>query len=382
MMEQYLGNRHDERFTYRRVKWPELIEVEDYGYITSGKVDYSAFSTVKATCSFDFTGELPDTVDAVRIIYSFKDDNEVAHETKLGTFLCQYSDVTYESTDKGLIATGTAEGSSVLSVAANRIIGYPLTVPAGTNAVSVAVDMLSNGTDCLGLQVIHDDSDYCLTEQHTFDSNDTYLTAVNWLLSAAGFSSADVSVDGVVLLRKYIEPTKKPAYFSFANDERSIMQIGVKETSDYMTAPNVVRMSYESENECLRATAKAISGSRNSLLARGNREITLFESVSELDGSTASEKLEDLKQQALKKLLDNGSDIIKLEWEHAFVPISTGDSVSVLYSGKTWNMNVTNISVSLKTTCPMTTQGRTFVDSELSVEVDGDVLWEAQVQNG
>ena len=377
MMDEYLGNRHGERFIYRRVSWPDLREMGDYGTITSGSVEFSALSTVKATCSFTFEGEVPDTVDAVRIIYRFTDDGGSEHETVLGTFLCQYAHTTYTSTDKGLIATGTAEGSSVLSVPANRVIGYPLTVPAGTNATAKARNMLALGDDRdgLGLSVIRDETEtYKLSASHTFDPDDTYLSAVNWLLRAAGYGSADVNPRGDIVFRKYVEPSSKLPSFSFANDERSIMQRGVAEASDYMTAPNVVRMCYEDDEVCIKATAKALSGSRSSLQARGGREITLYEEPDELSG----DKLEALKEQALKRLLDNGSDIIHLKWSHAFVPISCGDSVEVSYGGRDWNMNITNMTVELSPSCPTTTEGRTFVNPDIVTSVEGSVVWSAQ----
>lgn len=376
MMDEYLGNRHDERFIYRRVSWPDLAEMGDYGEITGGSVEFSALSTVKATCSFTFQGEVPDTVDAVRIIYRFTDDAGRTHDNVLGTFLCQYADVAYTATDKGLIASGTAEGSSILSVAANRVIGYPLTVPAGTNATAKARNMLALGDDRdgLGLSVIRDTTEtYTLATAHTFDPDDTYLNAVNWLLRAAGYGSADVNPQGDIVFRKYVDPSRKAPSFSFANDARSIMQRGVVETSDYMVAPNVVRMCYEDDEICVTAVAKAVSGSRNSLQARGGREITLYEEPSELSG----DKLAALKAQALQKLQDNGSDIVHLQWSHAYIPISCGDSVRVRYGGRDWDMNVTNMSVTLSPSCPTTTKGRTFVNPDLVTSVEGDVVWSA-----
>lgn len=365
------GNRYNERFTYRRVKWPSLEEAEEYGFITKGNVELSAFSTVKATCSFDFDGEVPDTVDAVRIIYGFDDDRGNHHEQVLGTFICQYGDVSYRAENGGIIATGTADGASVLSIAANRVIGYPLTVPAGTNAVDKARNMLALGPerDGLGLSVVRDASAYTLSSSHTFSPDMTYLEAVNWLLAAAGFSSADVTPSGMIALRRYVEPTSRATAYTFANDGHSIMMAGVNEESDYMTSPNVVRMSYEDDNVSVSAVAKAVSGSRNSLNARGNREITLYEEVTELgDG----DKLELLKAMALKKLLDNGSDILKLSWSHAYVPIMCGDAVTVDYGGRRWDLSVTNIGISLEPSCPTETKGRAFINSSIVTSVEGE----------
>jgi len=85
-MSDWYGNRAKESYTYRRVKWSpgnpdHLHESADYGNVTSGKVELSAFSDLKATCSFEFMGtEVPDTIDLVRIYYGFEDDAGVAEE--------------------------------------------------------------------------------------------------------------------------------------------------------------------------------------------------------------------------------------------------------------------------------------------------------------
>lgn len=363
-------DRRNERFSYSRVSYPDLQEMGEYGDIKGGSVDYTAFSPIKATCSFDFEGDEPDTVDCVRITYSFDDAGGIHNDVMLGTFLCQYGDVSYKDCGGELVASGTAEGSSLLSVAANRVIGYPLTVPAGTNAIDKARNMLALGQDRdgLGLKVVRDTSDYVLQSPHVFKPDTTYLEAVNWLLSAAGFASADVLPTGEIALRRYVEPSRKVTTYTFANNAESIMYRGVREEIDYMTSPNVVRMSYEDDNVSVSAVAKAESGSRNSLKARGNREITLYEEVTELgDG----DKLELLKAMALKKLLDNGSDILKLSWSHAYVPIMCGDAVTVEYGGRKWDMNITNMSVSLAPSCKTDTKGRTFINSSIVTSVEG-----------
>lgn len=89
-----------------------------------------------------------------------------------------------------------------------------------------------------GLSVSYaDQSSYTLSSDHTFDANENYLGIVNWLLDAAGFSSAGVDAYGGVRLEKYQEPTERTVRYTFRDDEQSIMLPEVKTSNDYQDTP-------------------------------------------------------------------------------------------------------------------------------------------------
>ena len=95
-MIDLFGNRANETYTYRRVSWPGFTEGADLGNVTAGSVELSAFSDLKATCSFQYEGGTePSTNDMVRIYYSFDDDNNEHGEFCIGTFFIGYSDTAY-----------------------------------------------------------------------------------------------------------------------------------------------------------------------------------------------------------------------------------------------------------------------------------------------
>lgn len=55
----WLGNRSGEAFTFRRVTWPDWLEAEDYGQMTGGSLELSAFSDLKVTATLAFEGDEP-----------------------------------------------------------------------------------------------------------------------------------------------------------------------------------------------------------------------------------------------------------------------------------------------------------------------------------
>jgi hypothetical protein len=292
-----LGNRANETYTYRRVDWDTWQEGADLGNVTSGSVELSALSDLKATCSFSFIGgEAPEQDGLVRIIYSFNDDNGEYGEYVIGTFIVCYSSTTniadYGSgRDGSMYVSGTANGYSVLKVLKDRVVGMPLTVKAGSNPVDVARSYIK---DLFGLRVDYAPSTYTLVSDHTFEPDDSYLTIVNWLLSTAGYASVSPSKDGVCMMFPDVEPTKGGTMFTFTNDDQSIMYPEVVEENDWQDTPNVARLYYETDEMALWASASNVSGSKASLDSRGGRELTIYENVSELEGTGSAQMLYNL----------------------------------------------------------------------------------------
>lgn len=380
----WTGNRSNERFRYVVATWPDLMESGEIGNITGGSVCFKALSSIKQTCEFSFSGGTPpNTVDAVRIYYGFTDENGEKYDAPLATFLVSYSSI--DTTDNGgePSVSGTVEGVSMLSVLSDCILGERLTINAGANAVNEAKSICER----FNLKFYSDSSLYTLSSPHTFSPEDNYLAVVNWLLSAAGFRSANVDSYGYVVFKKYEDrdtQLSKDAAWEFGQGENSIMMDVVNESNDWQQTANTVRLLHETEVAQVTAWAKCVSGSKASLNARGGREKTLFESVSELKitdadiqryGSKESAYVAILSDKARKRLLDVSNEIIHLEWKHAYVPISTDDPVSVSYCGEFYLMTITNMDISLTPSVPCSSKGRTFLTNDMRIETGGAANW-------
>lgn len=365
-----LGNRTDETYTYRRVDWLTWQEGADLGDVVDGSIELGAFTDLKATCSFSFVGtEAPEQDSLIRVYYSFTDDQGERAEFTLGTFLIGYS--TVSRVDDRL--SGTADGYSVLKVLADKKYGMPFTVSAGELPIAKAVSLMEG----LGLRVnAGEESSYALTADHTFDPDDSYLTIVNWLLTSAGYMAVSPDSLGICQVRKPNAGSTPQA--TFADDDESIMYPEVSTENDWQSTPNVVRAYYETDECALWATAKNTGGSKASLDNRGGRELTLYESVSELDGADAASKLVNLQAYAVKKLLDNSGEIERVSLSHPYVPILPNDAISVKYRDFAWIGNVTNMRIALSPSTKCDTETRRLTAPSITVEEDGGVLWEVE----
>ena len=381
-MTDWYGNRRREKYTFRRVAWDwdgsqagpsHLAEGADYGNVTGGSVSLAAFTDAKASCSFDFIGGTPpDTTDLVRIFYSFKDDDGQTGEMVLGTFFVEYGSTVYEAANGSLIAKGTVQGTSVLAALINRKLGAPYTVEAGTDAIASA-DALVKG---LGLKTNDPQGSYAINAPHTFEADDSYLTVVNWLLSSANYRAAYPSAAGTVIIEKPEDNRKLAAVFK--DDEQSIMLAEVTQENDWQATPNVARLNYQSDEESLYAVAYNRSGSRASLDARGGRELTYVETITELEGETQQDRIDALEAMAKQRLIDQSSEIEKATLTHALVDgMRPNDPVAIEYSGRTWSGNVVNMEIRLEASTPCTTKLRRFVDNNLTITTEGGATWTA-----
>lgn len=365
----YQGNRHSERFTYRCVSWPLMVEYEEFPQITGGSIEKSAFTSVKESGSLSYAGEeAPDDRNLVRIYYSFTDDDGETAQHALATMRMSASEPSYE-TD---MVSGTLNLYGLLQVLSDKQYGMPFTVQKGTKTVEFARNLCTG----LGLKVNAASSSYVSSSDHTFDEDASYLDIVNWCLDVAGFSSAYTDAYGTIQMQKYVAPLKKTPRFTFRDDVRSIMYPKVIVSNDLDSTPNVCRMYYQTEEESLWAAASNIDPLSPASTVSRSAEKTMFESVNELTGSTKAARLEELKNKSLTKLIDNSSEIEYLTLDCAWLPLDINDNIAVEYTRAelTWSGTITNMTINLGIAAKTIIKARNYVMPALKTEVTGGSL--------
>jgi hypothetical protein len=374
-MIDLFGNRANETYTYRSVSWPDFVEGADLGNVTAGNVELSAFSDLKATCSFQFEGgEEPNTNDLVRIYYSFDDDNGEHSEFCIGTFFIGYADANYRLNGDTLIASGRVNGWSTLKVLQDVQIGYAYTVSAGTYAIAKAIEIIQNA----GLPVnVANESTYQLSNDHTFQPKDTLLTMVNWLCTAADYQAPYPDAYGTIQIQQYIDPSERATVATFKDDGQSIMYPDISIENDWQEIPNVYRLYYSTDEIAIRAEARNISGSKASLDRRGGRELVEVADVSELAGADSSAMAANLESMAAAKLLNNSQEIERVELSHPYIPLVANDAVQVNYANRAWAGNVQNIKIDLAPATQCNTVLRRFIPSTITVQTSSVIDYES-----
>ena len=368
-MADWYGNRHNERYTYKRVSWIDWTEHEEYPFITSGSLELSSTSELAVTGTFDFEGmELPNTSDLMRIYYDFDDDNGEHVQRVLATLFVEYAGLKHYDTVKGVKSKGSLEGSSVLKVLQDKIYGAPFTVTRNTNAIYKAQELIRS----CGLQVSYTPSITAIGADHTFDSDATYLDIVNWLCEAANYTPAYPDAMGVVVLAPYGSILRQDSVATFKNDDNSIMYPELDEANDWQKTPNVVKLFYNTDQACIIAQARNHSGSRVSLDARNQREQTYYEEVGELpDNKSKLTSLMDMAEDILRK---KSCDIEYVTFEHAYIPVIPYQTITVEYANMTWTGTIDDTSVSLEPSTKAQTKLKRELYTDVIVTKSGEVL--------
>ena len=410
----WLGDRHDEKYLFRRVSWDawqqEIStgasvpdEIGELTNITGGSVSLSALNDLKATCDFTFEGgEPPNPNELIRIYYVFTDKNGRTLDPSstndrnkpavLGTFFPTYNDISYEEDFSGtggerkLKLSGSVSGDSVISVMLNKRLGMKFQLPAGTPTLQYVDELIKS----LGIRTNNpayieegETEPSRLYYAHTFEPDDPIITVVNYCLrnTTPRYHSLTVDPYGICQIVKYVDVENTPSPDSiahvFTTDEYSIVQRGITSDNDWQTTPNVCRISFTDDEISLWAVSKNVTGSRFSLDARGGREITVQGDIEQLAGNDPQAKLARIMERCEYRLKENSSEIEHTVFRHAYLGwLRTNMPVALDYVNR-WTGYITNLDISLKPSTQCTTKIRRYLPNDITYETTGGILWTA-----
>ena len=363
------GNRHNETYIYRRVKWPTFEEMEEYPYITDGSLDFSTNAEMKVTGSLNFEGmETPNTDDLMRVYYQFKDDNGEIGTYPLGTFFVGFSNIEYFETLKGLKSKGKLDANSVLKVLKDKKTGTPYIVNRGQNYIYEAQKIIKQ----FGLSVDYLPDSQVLTLDHIFEAGTEYLEIVNWLCEQAGYVDAFPDAMGTVILKPLDYIQKNLTTIELENNSQSILYPTIEQQNDFATTPNVVRYMYDTEHSCVIATAKNVSGSRNSIDSMGGREITEFEDIADLPQNV--NLLNALMERAKEKVVELSADVEYVNYEHPYIPMQLYQAINLIYGTLNWTGAIDEYEINLQTGTKVNAKLKRVLEQNITLDVTGDII--------
>lgn len=361
-------------FFYRNVAWPDFREGGAYEDATGGSLELSALSDVKMNGTLQFDGEPPDPDGLLRVYYGFTDDAGEYEERVVATMCVSAANPVVSDGADGVRKQGSVKLTSVLQVLKDVELNAPFTVKAGEQVVARAMSLVADH----GLPTNNPDpSAYALSSDYTVPAEEAnVLGIVNKLLGFAGYASAWVDEYGVVQLTPYVEPTEREAVITFSDGPHSVIRPEMPTESDWGTTPNVVRLSYSTDAECIVAWCKNVDPEHKaSLKSRGGRERTLAEAVSELSGSTPAKRLQALTKMAYDKLVASSAEVEYAEVDCAYMPVFTDDAAFVRYAGVDWKGAVTSYRIDLGDDSTSKVRVRRFARAALETERGGEIVW-------
>lgn len=321
-----------DKFRYVRVRWPDMVELEEIKGIVSATVTENSLTTLKASGTLEYVGGLGIGEDLVRV-YSDSYLDGASETICHGTFFA----TTPQSSWSGTARAGKADMYSVLWVLQQNKNSETFTAEAGTNAVSLAKDLAENYGN--NLTVIATASNACLNTAQTWDSGTTHLGIINDLLSFAGYASADVDAYGNVIFVPYVDSADKGPVVIFSDTQDSVSEAAFSHELDTFEVPNKVSViCSNAENEPMIADAWNLDPENPYSIPVRNKVLVRVERVSDIVDYAA------LERKAKDLLLSGMSVVESIEITHSFQPFQMGDALLMDYSKAGYTQKLVSVS--------------------------------------
>ena len=339
-------------FRYVRVAWPSMEEV---GALEVASCEYTenALSALKVGGKAELPAGLDLGDDMIRA-YSVStlggERAEVCHFTMSA---CS------EAADlRGPAGSAQATLYSALKVLRDEGADQTLTVPEGADPVEEAARICRERH----LRVSAAPYGRGLRGPMVFDQGTDYLSVVNGLLGAAGYSSAGVDAWGSVTMEPYVDPSGRPVAARVGEGGQGLLcSPSLRRSFDLSSVPNVVTVVGEdSEGRPLRAQARNDSPSSRWSTASRRKTVTRFERV---DGVTTQAAL-DSKARALLREATMAVETVELTHFWADFPMGAAVEVRLPGRGLDAAYSATSRRVSMSPGMRSVTSARRFVDLE------------------
>ena len=325
-----------------RTTWGEVREVTD---ITGGSISRKYLSSLKEGASLNYsnTAQLLGIGNDYLRIYLDADDGNESESVALGTFMVS----TPKQSVSDLGTSGTATAYSLLQIAQDEGLDGTLTIPAGTNLVQYAAQLLTDR----GLQVnIADNPTETAANDTVFDTDNNILDVVIWCTQTSGFGTPLLDGYGTVVLQRYSDPSGRQPVRVYTDASKVMFPTYTHEldTFDY---PNKVIAVCSTPDSVLIGTAVNSDPSHPySTVSRG-RVVTRKYDVDNITTQTEAD-------EKAASLLASVSEVEAFEVSHLYDGSNLQDVIGILDRG---NACIVNQDIKLEIGCPVTDRARRFV---------------------
>ena len=352
-------------FRFMRVSRKTGEELEVIPILKGGTITRNNDVRILDTAEVECVGKLDIGADLVRIYMEAEWSGGHTETVVLGTFIPM---VPSRNVYRGY-STSTVKLYGRLQELLQDKFARPVTIAKDANAVKEAKKVVEG----IGLTCLCDDSDYKTTRVRTYgigaDQNNsevdgTKLGMVNDLMTLADFRAAKDDVMGNILLRKYIDPTKRPAAYSMAEGIDCKFEPEMTDEFDITDTANHTVVVYKGEKETY--VGEAWDRDPDSVYSTVSRGYTITQNYEYSDipvGGSTGEKQAYADKRAKTLLETNQSSIRRVTMTSAYYPATVNDSLAIDYpsGGISDKFEIRVQKLTLTAGCPVETELRNFV---------------------
>jgi len=285
---------------------PSTWEDEGEILITGGKIDRDIESALVESANIETTEELGELWIRLYLVAKQGDGAE-----RIPLFTGLTSSPTRSLS--GYNPSYSVDCFSVLTPCADRMLPRGWFAPKDGNGAAIIADLLG----IAGAEVETFEGGGTLTGAIVAESGETYLSMAHKVADAIGWQ---IRIDGRGKI--HVEPFPDAVAIRF-NDDNDVIQPNIKDTRDWYSCPNVLRVTYESY------AAIARDDDPESPLSTVNRGREIW--AEEAAQLSSSAPLAAYAQQRLKELQSPAREIT---YTRRFMPdLRPGDLVGISYPG-------------------------------------------------
>lgn len=333
------------------------------GMLNGGSIERNQDTDEFESGTVDFVGDFDIGGDYVRCYLDASFWDGSAKSELLGTFLPSRP----KASKNAGFSKGAVELHGLLHMGAKAAFEKPFIVSAGTPLLDAVQSVLKTcGLEC----VVEDQSDYVVGSQLVYgaiggsDEAETPIAAANDLLAMAGFESCKTDVLGRVRLRRYAEPAARAAAHDFVEGIDARFLPDVDEEQDDFDVANVVIAEYQSGDISVRGIAVDDSPLSTYSTVNVGRRIAARYSYSDLPEGCTAERAQEIAAAKAEELLATKRSVIhRITFQHAYAPISVGDTIRFSYgrAGIDGKFAVRRQQITLSNACIVEEEARDFI---------------------
>lgn len=305
--------------------WKDKSRIKD---ITSFEITRDTSIETLETATFECTES--DGEYYIRA-YLVAIQNRTEFRFSLGTFLVQTPSYEFDGKNRSLKVDAY---SPLLELKENPPeLGYSILknesneqgVDAPTNIMKYVVDICE---DHMRAPVMHTiDNDAVLYDNYVSNTDDTWLSFVNGLLSKAKYNFA-LDELGQVSFDKIIDYMALAPRWNYDDSNSSILQPKITVNKDLYKIPNVVEVVCSTDNGLLISVIKNTDPNSPVSIPNRGREIRYRDTNPSLSGMPNQEMIDEYATQLLKTL---STLQYTVTYTHGYTPVRVGDCVLLNY---------------------------------------------------
>lgn len=214
-----------------------------------------------------------------------------------------------------------------------------VTIPKGTKIVDWVVNALTTQVGIPRAQIAATSLGTVTASERSYDPKDSTLTIVNDLLTTAGYWSLRCDLNGNFVVKPWDAPISRAPMFEFTKDEYGITMADWDREQNLSNIPNrVVVGTAGSEEEPAIIGVAEITDPKNPYSIANRGVVSKYYDVEATDKKAANAQA----AQRLDLALD---PVLKVEVEHALVPLTPNDAVLYEIDGQFERFTVQRMSI-------------------------------------